>query len=95
MTKYIKIDSTVVVADDVVSCDLDGEAAILNLENGVYYGLDPIGAKIWNLIQKPRVLNEIVEMIFSEYDVDKNRCKSDIFDLIEDLLDNGLVKVNE
>ena len=84
-----------VVADDVVSCDLDGEAAILNLKDGVYYGLDPIGAKIWNLIQKPRVLNEIVEMIFSEYDVDKNRCKSDIFDLIEDLLDNGLVKVNE
>ena len=94
MTKIL-IDSTVIVADNVVSCDLDGEAAILNLKNGVYYGLDPIGAKIWNLIQKPRVLNEIVEMIFSEYDVDKNRCKSDIFDLIEDLLDNGLVKVNE
>ena len=46
-------DTIVVVADEVVSCDLDGEAAILDIKDGIYYGLDPIGAKIWNLIQKP------------------------------------------
>ena len=94
MTKIL-IDSTLVVTDEVVSCDLDGEAAILNLKDGVYYGLDPVGAKIWNLIQKPRVLKEVIEIICDEYDVDKDRCKNDIFELIEELLDNGLVKVNE
>jgi hypothetical protein len=94
MTK-ISIYSTLVVADDVVSCDLDGEAAILNLKDGVYYGLDPVGAKIWNLIQEPRVLNEVVEIIWDGYDVDINRCKDDIFELVEELLNNGLVKVNE
>ena len=94
MTK-ISIYSTLVVADDVVSCDLDGEAAILNLKDGVYYGLDPVGAKIWNLIQKPRVLKEVIEIICDEYDVDKDRCKDDIFELVEELLENGLVKVNE
>ena len=70
MTK-ISINSKVVVADDVVSCDLDGEAAILNIKDGIYYGLDPIGAKIWNLIQKPILLKEVVETIWNEYDVDK------------------------
>lgn len=94
MTK-LSINSTVVVADSVVSCDLDTEAAILNLKDEVYYGLDPIGAKIWNLIQKPIILNEIVENIWDEYDVDKEQCKNDIFDLVEELLDNGLVKINE
>jgi hypothetical protein len=94
MTKIL-INSTVVVADDVVSCDLDGEAAILNLKDGVYYGLDPIGAKIWNLIQKPIILNDVVKIIGDEYDVDINRCKDDIFELVEELLNNGLVKVNE
>ena len=94
MTK-ISIDTSVVVADDVVSCDLDGEAAILNLKDGVYYGLDPIGAKIWNLIQNPRILNEVVEKIWEEHDVEKERCKDDIFELIEELINNGLVKVNE
>ena len=94
MTK-ISIDSTVVVADEIVSCDLDGEAAILNIKDGVYYGLDPIGAKIWNLIQKPRVINDIAKIIWDEYDVDKDQCKIDILELIRELLNNGLVKINE
>ncbi len=94
MTK-ITIDSTIVVADDVVSCDLDGEAAILNIKDGIYYGLDPIGAKIWNLIQKPNTINRIIQVIIEEYDVKTEECQIDIFELIEQLLDNGLVKINE
>ena len=94
MTK-ITINSIVVVADEVVSCDLDGEAAILDIKDGIYYGLDPVGAKIWNLIQKPIVLEEIIKIILNEYDVDKDQCTNDIFELIEELLDNRLVKVDE
>jgi hypothetical protein len=94
MTK-ISIDSVVVVTDDVVSCDLDGEAAILNIKDGVYYGLDPIGAKIWNLIQKPILLDNVLKVIMDEYDVDKDRCKNDVLELIEKLIDNGLVKIDE
>ena len=88
-------DTIVVVADEVVSCDLDGEAAILDIKDGIYYGLDPIGAKIWNLIQKPLVIDEIIKTILNEYDVDKDQCTNDILELIEELLDNRLVKVNE
>jgi len=91
----ISIDSSVVVADEVVSCDLDGEAAILDLKDGIYYGLDPIGAKIWNFIQKPKLVKDIIKTIYDEYDIDQERCKDDIFELIEQLLDNGLVKINE
>jgi hypothetical protein len=94
MTK-MTIDSIVVVADKVVSCDLDGEAAILDLKDGIYYGLDPVGAKIWNLIQKPIILKEIIKIILDEYDVNKDQCTNDIFELIEELLDNRLVKVDE
>ena len=66
-------DTIIVVADEVVSCDLDGEAAILNIKDGIYYGLDPVGAKIWNLIQKPLVIDEIIKIILNEYDVDKDQ----------------------
>ena len=91
----ITIDSIVVVADEMVSCDLEGEPAILDLKDGKYYGLDPVGAKIWNLIQKPIVLKEIIKIILDEYDVDKDQCTNDIFELTEELLDNRLVKVDE
>ena len=38
------------VAGEVVATDLGDEAAILNLKDGVYYGLDPVGARVWSLI---------------------------------------------
>ena len=63
MNATISDRSVVVATKDQVSCDLAGEAAILNIKNGVYYGLDPVGARIWNLMQEPRAVAEIQNAI--------------------------------
>ena len=73
--------TTVVVSKDQVSCDLAGEAAILGLKNGVYYGLDPVGARIWSLIQVPVVVSAVRDAIVQEYDVEAERCERDLLDL--------------
>ncbi len=78
MSTTISDRSVVVVAKDQVSCDLAGEAAILNIKSGVYYGLDPVGARIWNLMQEPRAVVEIQNAITSEYDVEPDRCARDL-----------------
>jgi Coenzyme PQQ synthesis protein D (PqqD) len=85
--------SVVVAAKDQVSCDLAGEAAILNIKNGVYYGLDPVGARIWNLVQEPRAVAEIQTAITNEYDVEPERCARDLLGLLEKLLAEGLIEV--
>jgi hypothetical protein len=54
--RAISVDSTVMTAKDQVSSDLGDEVAILDLKGGTYYGLDAVGARIWNLIQKPRTV---------------------------------------
>ena len=83
--------SVVVAAKDQVSCDLAGEAAILNITNGVYYGLDPVGARIWSLMQQPRSVGEIQTVITGEYDVEPERCARDLVNLLEKLLAEGLI----
>ena len=93
MSQSISDSSVVVVARDQVSCDLAGEAAILNIKSGVYYGLDPVGARIWNLIQEPRPVAEIQHAITSEYDVEPERCAQDLAALLEKLLAEGLIEV--
>ena len=87
--------SRIVVSKDQVSCDLAGEAAILNLKNGVYYGLDSVGARIWNLVQEPRAVAEIQNAITNEYDVEPERCARDLVDLLEKLLAEGLIEVKD
>ena len=90
----MKKNSSVSVAEDVVSCDLDGEAAILNLKDGVYYGLNPVGARVWKLVQEPVTLENILEAILEEYDVEEEQCFQDTVELLEELQDKGLVKID-
>ncbi len=85
--------STVVVMKDQVSCDLSGEAAILNLKSGVYFGLNTVGASIWKLIQEPRTVKEIHEAILEEYDVEPNRCEHDVLELLQELSTQGLIEI--
>ena len=89
----LSLNRTVVVAKDVVSCDLVEEAALLNLKDGVYYGLNPVGARIWNLIQEPREVGEILEILLDEYDVERDTCQNDLIELLGQLIDKELVTV--
>jgi hypothetical protein len=95
MSLTISDRSVVVAAKDQVSCDLAGEAAILNIKNGVYYGLDPVGARIWSLVQEPRAVAEIQSAIINEYDVEPERCARDLVGLLEKLLAEGLIEVQD
>ena len=87
--------STVVAAKDQVSSDLGEELAILNLKAGVYYGLDAVGARIWSLIQEPRKVDEIRDVLLEEYEVEPERCERDLFALLQRLASEGLIQVED
>ena len=93
MSPTICDHSVVVAVKDQVSCDLAGEAAILNVKSGVYYGLDPVGARIWNLIQEPRKVAEIQTAITDEFEVEPERCARHLVSLLEELLAEGLIEI--
>lgn len=85
---------TIVVASkDQVSCELGTEAAILGMKNSVYYGLNPVGARVWWLLQEPRSVEEICEAIVSEYEVTAERCEDDLVKLLRQMLEEGLVEL--
>jgi len=87
--------SRLVASKDQVSCDLAGEAALLNLKSGVYFGLDPVGARIWRALQEPTSLGEIRAAILREYDVEPDRLDTDLRELVSDLAQHGLVEISE
>lgn len=89
----IALDSIVCVTADQVSCDLDGEAAILNLKNGTYFGLDPIGAFIWSRLAQPQPVSSIAAAMLDHYDVEPERCHSDLLALLHLLDERGLLEI--
>ena len=84
--------SIVSAAEHQVCCDLGGEAVILNLQNGVYYGLCEVGARIWSLIEKPCSFEQILRALLQEYDIDPERCERQTRALLNDLAAHGLIE---
>jgi hypothetical protein len=83
----------VVASSEHVSCPLGEEAAILNVNNSVYYGLDTVGARVWHLLREPRRVMEIRDALLDEYEVELERCESDLLLLLEKMRNEGLIEI--
>jgi hypothetical protein len=83
----------VVATERHVACTVSGEVVILHLEEGVYYGLNEVGTRVWELVQQPRSVSEIVDAIVAEFEVERQRCSSDVGELVQALAERGLVSV--
>jgi len=93
MATSLSARSIVVASSNQVSCPLGDESAILNLSNTVYYGLDPVGTRVWHLLQKPKSVSELRDALVDEYDVDAERCENDLLELLEKMRVEGLIVV--
>jgi Coenzyme PQQ synthesis protein D (PqqD) len=93
MDGSLSANSIVVMAPEQISCPLGEESAILNLKNSMYYGLDPVGARVWALLQQPRSVGEVRDTLLSEYEVEPAQCENDLFALLEKMRGEGLIEV--
>ena len=93
MDAPLSLQTTVIVSSQQVSCPLGDEAAILNMKNSVYYGMNPVGATVWNLLKQPKTVAEIRDAILQEYEVEEKRCEQDLLTLLEEMRSEGLIEV--
>lgn len=91
----LSTSSAIMATSAQVSSDLAGEAVILSLNSGIYYGLNEVGASIWNLIQQPKTIKEIHETLLQEYDVEASQCEQDILTLLTELSEVGLIEIKD
>ena len=80
------------IPPQVVSRLVGDETVILNLESGMYFGLDGVGKRIWESIEAGNSLTEIVSMIASEYDVEAQQAEGDLLEFVTELVERGLLQ---
>ena len=93
MPQVISLKTIVVASKENVSCALGDEAAILHMRSGVYYGLDPVGARIWKLLESPRSVEDLRTTILDEFEVEPGKCETDLLGLLEKLRTEGLIEI--
>ena len=87
----INIETRISIPREVLFHNLDGEAVLLNLQNGKYFGLNQTGTHIWDLLVKHGNLAEVYQTLLDDYDVDAEQLKADLLTLAERLAANGLI----
>ena len=89
----VNADSTLSVPDDVVFRDVVGEAMILHLGTGVYFGLDAVATRVWELIVEGRRVQDVCDAIAAEFDAPAERIHADVTALLEQLVAKRLLDV--
>lgn len=92
----ISASSVIVPGQDVVSCDLDGEAVLLDLETSRYFKLNRVGAYIWAALGGGGAsVGEVRRSVMERFDVDPDRCVRDVDNLLAALNTAGLVRIDD
>lgn len=75
--------------------DLQGEAVILSMKNGKYYGVNGVGRSIWKSLLEPLCLDEICGLVMREYEVDDEMCRREVLLFLQRMLAEGLIEIRD
>ena len=89
------LDKRVTVPPGVMFRDLDGEAVVLEIESGRYFGLNETGTRMWLLLQEHGSVEQVLRDLLNEYDVTEERLRRELLSFIETLSSQRLLQVHE
>jgi len=89
----VTLDDRVQFSEDVVTQKVGDEMVLLDLESGVYYGLDAVGSRVWELLMAHGHLRVVFETMVEEYEVTPEILHQDLLRLLQELQEKGLIQV--
>lgn len=91
----ISLDDCMVQGKGNIVSDMGREKVMLSVHNGKYYNLGEIGGRIWELMERPVKVAQMVVTLMSEYAVDQSECEQQVISFIELLSNEGLIESGE
>ena len=90
-TQSLTLETIIVQSKDHIVSDMDGEKVILSIQNGKYYNLGNIGGAIWDLINTPISVSELIRSLTQEYTVESKECEEQVIPFLEQLYKQDLI----
>lgn len=87
-----KSDITIQRRTDLLFNKIDGEVIMLSIENGEYYGMDKVGSRIWDLIEKKIKLEDLILILMDDFEVTKEQCYFDTLTFLNELKAKKLIE---
>ena len=88
----MKLSDTIRIPEAVLARQVGDETVMLDLARGTYFGLEPVGARIWQLLGEGRTLEQVCEVMTAEYEVSRDDAERDLLSLVQELVRQGLIE---
>ena len=89
----VSLADRVAVPQHVLIRFLDKESVLLNIETERYFGLDETGTRMWQLATAAPKIEIAYQQLLDEYDVEPALLRSNLVELLDRLVENGLLQV--
>lgn len=76
----------------LLEAEIDGELIGLDVDQGVCFGFNRPASRIWTLLEQPRTLDELIDLLVAEFDVQPAACALDLAAFLRELEADGLVR---
>jgi hypothetical protein len=77
--------------EQIINGTLDDNLVMLHIEKGKYYGLNPVGRRIWELLEQPKSAEQLVQALLEEYEVAEQQCRDEVAAFLNSALDSGII----
>jgi hypothetical protein len=96
MATTASVDTTTTLQrnEHILSSPVGQEMLILSVEQGGYFVLSPVTARIWELLESPKTVTDVVTALEQEYEVAPEVCRTEVIDVLQGLTDQGLVQAS-
>jgi hypothetical protein len=80
-------------ATELLEADLGDELMALDAEGGICFGFNSVATSVWRHLVSPKSFEDLKEALLAEYDVSGEQCAEELQELLENLLESGLVRI--
>ena len=89
----VTLDSVVTRCDEIVAGVVDADLIMMSIEYGKYYQLNPSAGQVWSLLEQPRTVTEICEMLSKDFKVTPEACEKDVLHFLDELVSRKIVTI--
>jgi hypothetical protein len=91
----LKLDSIVQRDADVIGAEADQDIVMVSIANGAYYGVSHVAREIWEAVENPKKISDLIGDLTASYIIDRSLCEEQTLSFLEDLLAEGLLQVRD
>ena len=95
LPQALNLDCIVQRDPDVIAAEADQDIVMVSIENGFYYGVSDVGREIWDAIEHPKKVSDLINDLTKTYNVDRSLCEEQTLSFLDDLLTEGLLQTRD